>query len=172
MIGTLEPLLWHKTVWRRGHFSPCLWWWEQIFWKTIERFVCLLAATQSHPSIEKKFSHSSTGKIRHGEWKGLLLASKGDGGQDLRSSFHRGAESLCSGWPVVIRVSVSELNISCCRCVDLGGISEAVQIFGRISCTSFCLSKNKTSFPKTSCYRLHISESRLEKMSTVFQTPR
>ena len=72
----------------------------------------------------------------------------------------------------VIRVSVSELNISCCRCVDLGGISEAVQIFGRISCTSFCLSKNKTSFPKTSCYRFHISESRLEKMSTIFQTPR
>ena len=72
----------------------------------------------------------------------------------------------------VIRVSVSELNISCCRCVDLGGISEAVQIFGRISCTSFCLSKNKTSSPKTYCYRLHISESRLEKMSTIFQTPR
>ena len=172
MVGTLEPRLWHKTVWRRGHFSPCLWWWEQIFWKTIERFVCLLAAIQSHPSIEKKFSHSSTGKIRHGEWKGLLLASKGDGGQDLRSSFHRGAESLCSGSPVVIRVSVSELNISCCRCVDLGGISEAVQIFGRISCTFFCLSKNKTFSPKTSCYRLHISESRLEKMSTIFQTPR
>ena len=31
MVGTLEPVLWHKTVWRRGHFSPCLWWWEQFF---------------------------------------------------------------------------------------------------------------------------------------------
>ena len=69
-------------------------------------------------------------------------------------------------------IRVSEFNISCCRCVDLGGISEAVKIFGRISCTSFCLSKNKTNFPKTFYYRLHISETRLEKMSTIFQTPR
>ena len=74
----------------------------------------------------------------------LCFASKGDGDQDLWSSFHWGAENLCPGLHFASSMSLegSRTQSLCYRFLELGGTLEAAQGFGGTSCSYFCPPKN------------------------------